>query len=107
MLRMISNQVDSSTKVATYDFGCRASSPRLWSAAVSFEAILRVSAEYTPDFRIAVIGEYPLTDNFYLTATFGRGFDLESNDTGNLLSVLGVKFGLGSDKLVLTDDDLK
>jgi hypothetical protein len=107
MLRMISNQVDSANKIASYDLGCRASSPRLWSAAVSFEAIVRLSPESKPDYRVAVIGEYPLTESFYLTATFGRGFDLPTSTSGNLLSILGVKFGLGSPKLVLTDADLK
>lgn len=107
MLRMISNETESSSTTQTYDLGCRASSPRIWPAALSFEAVARISPMAKPDFRIAVIGEYPLMENFYLTATFGRGFDIENPNGGNLLSVLGIKFGLGANKLLLTDKDLQ
>lgn len=107
MLRMIANEADSSGKVTSYDVGLRASSPRLWNAAVSLEGVLRFSPTYKPDIRVAIIGEYPLSESFYLTATFGRGFDLETPTSGNLLSVLGIKFGLGADKLVITGDDLQ
>ena len=107
MLRMISNQIDSSSTTNAYDLGCRASSPRIWPAALSLEAVARISPVAKPDFRIALIGEYPLMANFYLTATFGRGFDIENPNGGNLLSVLGIKFGLGANKLLLTDEDLQ
>lgn len=53
---------------------------------------------WAPDddfYRLAGILEYQIQSGVYLSATFGRNF--ENGATGNLISILGLNFGLGSD----------
>lgn len=57
------------------------------------EPIRRLEKENT--YKIAVNGEYKLSDNVSLTATFGKNFDNALFTSGNLLTLLGLNFGLG------------
>ena len=69
----------------------------LWESdtiAVSAEHIERFgNARHTR--RTSILGEYKVTDNIYVSATFGRNFDGENNGKGNLLALFGINFNAG------------
>lgn len=45
--------------------------------------------------RTAAVGEFKLSDNMYLTATFGKNFK-DENPKGTLIGIFGLHFGIGS-----------
>jgi hypothetical protein len=47
------------------------------------------------DFRIAAIGSYRLSDNFFITTTFGKNF----SDINNIIALAGVNFGISKSKV--------
>jgi hypothetical protein len=62
---------------------------------------IAVSAEHLERFgdgkhtrRTSILGEYKLTDNLYVSATFGRNFAGE-NPNGNLIALFGINFNAG------------
>jgi hypothetical protein len=62
---------------------------------------IAVSAEHIERFgdgkhtrRTAILGEYKLNDNLYVSATFGRNFSGE-NAGGNLIALFGINFNAG------------
>lgn len=46
------------------------------------------------DYRIAVIGSYKLTDNFFITSTFGKNF----TNVNNIIALAGINFGFSKVK---------
>lgn len=46
------------------------------------------------DYRIAVIGSYKLTDNLFITSTFGKNF----TNVNNIIALAGINFGFSKDK---------
>jgi hypothetical protein len=68
---------------------------------------IAVSAEHIERFgsgphtrRTSILGEYKVSDNFYVTATFGRNFEGE-NPSGNLIALLGINFNAGQKPALL------
>jgi len=51
--------------------------------------------------RTAAIGNFKINDNLYVTATFGKNF-ADETPNGNLIGILGLHFGIGSQPLSLT-----
>jgi hypothetical protein len=47
------------------------------------------------DFRVAVIGSYKISDNFFLTSSFGKNF----SDVNNIIAMAGVNFGYSKSKI--------
>lgn len=47
------------------------------------------------DYRIAVIGSYRITENFFITSTFGKNF----TDVNNIIAMAGVNFGFSKTKI--------
>lgn len=48
-----------------------------------------------PDYRIAIIGSYKLSDNIYFTTTFGKNF----SDVNNIVALAGINFGISKSKI--------
>lgn len=68
---------------------------------------IAVSAEHIERFgngphtrRTSILGEYKVTDNIYVSATFGRNFAGE-NPNGNLLALFGINFNAGKKPSIL------
>lgn len=64
---------------------------------VSLEYIQRFNTTFNrnDDFRIATIGSYKLSDNVFITATFGKNF----NEVNNIIALAGVNFGFSKKKV--------
>lgn len=64
---------------------------------VSLEYVqrLNVTAEIYDDYRIAVIGSYKLSENVFVTSTFGKNFD----DVNNIIALAGLNFGFSQKKV--------
>jgi hypothetical protein len=64
---------------------------------VSLEYIQRLNTttEVYDDYRIAVIGSYKLSDNVFVTSTFGKNFD----DVNNIIALAGLNFGFSKKKV--------
>lgn len=97
--RLLNNKTDSVNWSHYFDLGIRFISPREWPISLSVEYVNRNPFGDNNDHRLALIAEYPLSTGVYLTATVGKGFDLELPAQSHLLSILGLKFGAGSQKL--------
>ncbi|MCH2223853.1 MAG: hypothetical protein MK066_03710 [Crocinitomicaceae bacterium] len=65
--------------------------------SASMEYIYRHDSvnDMVSDYRLAAIGSYQLSSNFYLTATFGKDF----TNVNNVLALAGVNFGFSKTKL--------
>jgi hypothetical protein len=69
----------------------------------SIEAIGRCRNKNHPDSKFDINLDYKIGNNSYITASFGKDFEnsiIKSN--GNLISILGIDFGLGKDPVVKT-----
>lgn len=64
---------------------------------VSLEYVHRMNftTDIMDDYRLAAIGSYHLSDNVYLTATFGKNF----SDINNIIALAGVNFGFSQKKI--------
>jgi len=64
---------------------------------LSLEYLHRLNLTYSKfdDYRIAVIGSYKLSDNFFITSTFGKNF----TDVNNIIALAGVNFGFSKSKI--------
>jgi hypothetical protein len=74
----------------------------LWESST-----IGVSVEHVERFgdgkhtrRTSILGEYKLSDNLYLSATFGRNFAGE-NPGGNLIALFGINFNAGQKPSIL------
>lgn len=47
------------------------------------------------DYRIAAIGSYQISENFFITSTFGKNF----TDTNNIIAMAGANFGFSKTKI--------
>lgn len=56
---------------------------------------LNLTSEEYDDFRIAAIGSYKVSSQFYLTTTFGKNF----NDVDNIIALAGINFGFSNKKV--------
>lgn len=64
---------------------------------VSLEYLHRLnftSKSYS-DYRIAAIGSYQISENFFITSTFGKNF----TDVNNIIAMAGVNFGFSRTKI--------
>jgi hypothetical protein len=56
---------------------------------------LNFTSKKYDDFRIAIIGSYKLSDNFFITSTFGKNF----TDVNNIIALAGINFGFSRNKV--------
>ncbi|WP_113639256.1 hypothetical protein [Nubsella zeaxanthinifaciens] len=56
---------------------------------------LNVTAKKYSDFRLAAVGSYQISENFYITSTFGKNF----SGTNNIIALAGINFGFSSSKI--------
>ena len=65
--------------------------------SVSLEYLQRInfSDNNSNDFRIAFIGSYKLSENIYLTSTFGKNFA----GVNNIIALAGINFGFSKSKI--------
>jgi hypothetical protein len=47
------------------------------------------------DYRVAIIGSYKLSDNIYITSTFGKNF----SEVNNIIALAGINFGFSKNKI--------
>jgi hypothetical protein len=64
------------------------------------EGTAETEAESTD--RLVGLIEYRLTDNLFLVASYGEDFAMDDEDSGTLVSTLGLKFGLGKKEKLLS-----
>lgn len=64
---------------------------------VSLEYIHRmnITSEIFNDYRLAFIGSYKLSDNVFVTSTFGKNF----SDVNNIIAIAGLNFGFSQKKV--------
>lgn len=81
------------------DFGARF----VWendALAISAEHLRRTNSENDSE-RTAIVIEFKLSEDIYLTGTLGKDFDDSDEDDGNLLALFGLNFNFGK-KPILT-----
>ena len=66
-----------------------------FTVSLEYIQILNTTTEVYDDFRIAVIGSYKLSDNVFVTSTFGKNFD----DVNNIIALAGLNFGFSKKKI--------
>lgn len=64
---------------------------------VSLEYVHRMNftSDIFDDYRLAAIGSYKLTDNVFITSTFGKNF----SDVNNIIALAGLNFGFSQKKV--------
>lgn len=64
---------------------------------ISIEYLNRIdsSSNDSSGYRLAAIGSYQISDNFYLTSTFGKNF----SDIDNIIALAGINFGFSQTKI--------
>jgi len=64
---------------------------------VSLEYVHRMNFtnDIFDDYRLSAIGSYKLTDNIFITSTFGKNF----SDVNNIIALAGVNFGFSQKKV--------
>jgi hypothetical protein len=83
--------------VATDGDGIDLGARLLWESALfalSAEHVQRLNIA-EPTHRTTVMVEYKISDNLYLSGTFGKDFDDPSTEQGDLQAILGVNLNLG------------
>jgi hypothetical protein len=101
VLRYIGN-VDTGITQSKFDTGLRFLY-RNGGFGISLEGLLRTEDKVSPTYRYALNLDYKLTNNIYLTGTFGKNFDgtpVNGSGNGDLITVFGINFGMGSDPIV-------
>ena len=85
-----------SVKANLFDIGTRANYD-LNKLCLSVEYLQRfnLTKNNGSDYRIAVIGSYQLSDNFYFTTTFGKNF----SQVNNIIAMAGINFGISKSKV--------
>ncbi len=70
---------------------------------VSLEYIqrLNLTEDIYDDYRLAIVGNYKISDSLYLTTTFGKNF----TDVDNIIALAGINFGLSKRKITASDTD--
>jgi hypothetical protein len=56
---------------------------------------LNLTGKSYSDYRIAAIGSYQISENFFITSTFGKNF----TDVNNIIAMAGVNFGFSKTKV--------
>lgn len=81
-----SSSIDIGTRL-NYDIG---------SFSLSGEYLQRINLSPSGnDNRVALIGNYQISPNFYLTSTFGKNF----SSSNNIIALLGINFGFSTNKM--------
>ncbi len=64
---------------------------------ISLEYLQRLNTTESiyDDYRVAVIGSYRLSDNFFITSTFGKNF----TQVNNIIAMAGVNFGFSRNQV--------
>jgi len=98
LTRLINNEKFEgySVKANLFDVGTRANYD-LNKLCLSLEYLQRfnLTKNNGSDYRIAVIGSYQLSDNFYFTTTFGKNF----SQVNNIIAMAGINFGISKSKV--------
>jgi hypothetical protein len=98
LTRYINNEKfeDYVTKADLLDLGTRVNYD-ISNLCVSLEYIqrLNLTENLYNEYRIALIGSYAMSENFYLTSTFGKNF----SEANNIIALAGVNFGFSSNKI--------
>jgi hypothetical protein len=63
--------------------------------ALSAEFVQRTNID-NPTHRFTALLEYKISDDLYLSGSFGKDFDDSSADTGDLQAILGINWNLGA-----------
>jgi hypothetical protein len=94
---------DYSTQSDLIEIGTRLNYDISTNMCLSFEYTQRLNLTQNlyNDLRIAVIGSYKLSDNIYITSTFGRNF----SDTNKIIALAGINFGFSNNKLNASPTD--
>jgi hypothetical protein len=68
----------------------------IYKFCISLEYLQRmnITSSNYDDYRIAVIGSYKLTENLFITSTFGKNF----TDVSNIIALAGINFGFSKGK---------
>ena len=66
-----------------------------FSVSLEYLQRLNLTSETYDDFRVAAIGSYQISDDLYITSTFGKNF----TDVNNIIALAGVNFGYSKKKL--------
>ncbi len=97
MTRHISEKQIDSTWNSDDDLGLKYENDfGIKELSVSLEVVHRWKLRETSTYRAAINLEYKISDNNYITTTFGKDFDgTPLKPKGNLITLFGIKFGLG------------
>ena len=90
------NYQNYTVKTGLFDIGTRLNYD-INNFCVSLEYIQRLNftGNEFSDFRFAVIGSYKISDNFFLTSSFGKNF----SDMNNIIALAGINFGYSKSKI--------
>jgi hypothetical protein len=79
-----------------FDYGARLNYD-IGKFTLSAEALQRLNFTESDfsNYRLAIVASYQVIDNIYFTGTFGKNFE----DTNNLITLVGINFGISKNKL--------
>ena len=96
--RFINNENFEGTNIKAdlFDLGTRFNYD-ISNFTISLEYIhrLNLTTDKINDYRVAAIGSYKLSDNVFITSTFGKNF----NEVNNIIAMAGLNFGFSQKKV--------
>jgi hypothetical protein len=96
--RYINNEKYNSyqTKSDLVDVGIRINHDySKFSFSVEYLHRMNITSEAYDDFRIAMVGSYRLSENIYVTSTFGKNY----SEINNIIALAGINFGFSKNKI--------
>ena len=96
--RYISNEKfeDYSVKADLLDIGVRLNYDiARFSVSLEYLQRLNLTSDEYDDNRVAIIGSYRISDQYYLTSTLGKNF----SEVDNIIALAGINFGFSKSKI--------
>jgi len=96
--RFISNKKydGTDTQVSLVDLGTRFNyDVSNFTLSLEYVNRMNLTLDIFNDYRLAVIGSYKLTDNIFITSTFGKNF----TEVNNIIALAGINFGFSKNKI--------